>query len=53
MRLTSHVRFGGGPSEKDPDTGTSPAAYPTSRSDLWEPGGEIPPGDPAKLYPIG
>jgi hypothetical protein len=26
-----HVRFGGGPTEKDLDTGTSPAAYPTAR----------------------
>jgi hypothetical protein len=26
---SGHVRFGGGPSEKDPISGTSPAAYPT------------------------
>ena len=31
MRLTAHVRFGGGPLEKDPHAGTSPAAYPTRR----------------------
>jgi hypothetical protein len=30
MRLTSHVRFGGGPLEKGLFTGTSLAAYPTS-----------------------
>jgi hypothetical protein len=29
-----HVRFGGGPSEKGLITGTSLAAYPTSRSVL-------------------
>jgi hypothetical protein len=28
---SGHVRFGGGPSEKDPISGTSPAAYPTVR----------------------
>ena len=32
MRLTAHVRFGGGPLEKDPHAGTSPAAYPTPRA---------------------
>ena len=37
-----HVRFGKGPSEKVLATGTSLAAYFTSRRDLWEPGGEIP-----------
>lgn len=31
MRLTSHVRFGGGPLEKGLITGTSLAAYPTAR----------------------
>jgi hypothetical protein len=31
MRLTSHVRFGGGPLEKGLVTGTSLAAYPTAR----------------------
>lgn len=31
MRLTSHVRFGGGPSEKDLVSVTSLAAYPTAR----------------------
>jgi hypothetical protein len=41
-----HVRFGGGPSEKGLITGTSLAAYPTSRPDLREPGGETPPGHP-------
>ena len=41
-----HVRFGKGPSEKDPPTGTSPAAYFTSRTVPWEPGGAIPPGHP-------
>src|SRR4051794_28429556 len=41
-----HVRFGGGPSEKDLDTGTSLASYPTSRRDLWEPEGETPSGHP-------
>lgn len=30
MRLTSHVRFGGGPSEKGLVIGTSLAAYPTA-----------------------
>jgi hypothetical protein len=45
---SGQVRFGGGPSEKAlPLAGTSLAAYPTSRSVLWEPGGEIPPGHPA------
>jgi hypothetical protein len=29
MRLAPHVRFGGGPLEKDLVTGTSLAAYPT------------------------
>ena len=31
---------------KGPTTGTSLAAYPTSSTVLWEPGGEIPPGHP-------
>src|SRR5918997_886577 len=43
---TGHVRFGKGPSEKDPTTGTSSAAYFTSRTDLWDPGGASPPGYP-------
>lgn len=50
MRLTSHVRFGGGPSEKGLVTGTSLAAYPTSRTDLWEPEGENPSGYPTAVY---
>ena len=28
-----HARFGGGPSEKDPISGTSPAAYPAGTGD--------------------
>ncbi|PTX47667.1 hypothetical protein C8P63_1503 [Melghirimyces profundicolus] len=32
MRLMSHVRFGGVPSEKGLITGTSLAAYPTART---------------------
>jgi hypothetical protein len=43
---SGHVRFGKGPSEKDLTTGTSLAAYFTSRRDLWEPGGATPPGHP-------
>jgi hypothetical protein len=38
-RKAGHVRFGKGPSEKDQVNCTSPAAYFTSRRDLWEPGG--------------
>jgi hypothetical protein len=41
-----HEQFGGGLLEKYPQ-GNSPAAYPTSRTDLWATGGEIPPVDPA------
>src|SRR3954468_16072821 len=41
-----HVRFGKGPSEKGQATGTSSAAYFTSRRDLWEPGAEMPPATP-------
>jgi hypothetical protein len=32
-------------------TGTSSAAYPTLRTDLWEPGGEPPPGHPTDAQP--
>jgi hypothetical protein len=43
-----HVRFGGGPTEKALLlAGTSLAAYPTSRTELWEPAGETPAGYPA------
>ena len=35
------VRFGGRPSEKG-QYGTSLAAHPTSRRDLWEPGAKFP-----------
>jgi hypothetical protein len=30
--------------------GTSSAAYPTSRTDLWGPGGESPPGYPTFVF---
>ena len=36
----------GGRRKRTSPTGTSSAAYPTSRRDLWEPGGENPPGYP-------
>jgi hypothetical protein len=36
----------GGRQKRTSTTGTSLAAYPTSRRDLWEPGGEVPPGHP-------
>jgi hypothetical protein len=46
-RLTlPHEQFGGGLLEKYPQ-GNSSVAYPTSRTDLWETGGEIPPVYPA------
>jgi hypothetical protein len=35
VRLTLHARFGRGPSEKDPETGTSSAAYLTAEPGDW------------------
>ncbi len=40
----------GGRRKRTSSTGTSSAAYPTSRRDLWEPGGEVPPGDPTVTH---
>ena len=47
MLSTQHVRFGGGPSEKDPHTGTSLAAYPTARRVRRAAQGNVPGAIPA------
>ena len=49
---SGYVRFGGGPSEKGLVTGTSSAAYSTSRRDLREPEGETPSGHSTRHFGI-